>query len=159
MNFRARVWPLLRFLMPSVRVGPLEVVDVGLMSDSMDRVRQLFDEAVRYIEAAGLTKLLSDNLRRVGLVGARFEGIDIGEGKYGTTLEGHEGRNSFYLACRLVWVASYIKVSRDDKDQCVSSREKRDCAFQTVADFAAQYPEGEQWVSYFERIRIRDLNR
>ncbi len=157
-RLRAAMWPLLRLLFPATRVANLDIVDVGLTVESMERTQALFADAARYIEAAGpdLNATFSSNLRRIALVQEGFEQIAVRDRKYGTTLKGAEGTNAFYLACRLLWVARYIELARAGTYP-EDSRAHRDACFDFVSAFALRYPEGEAWVGYMERERLRDL--
>ena len=157
-RLRAAVWPLLRLFYPATRVANLDIVDVGLTADSMEDVQALFADAARYVEGAGpdINATFSSNLRRVALVQDGFEGIAVVGKKYGTTLKGHEGENAFYLACRLLWVARYIELAGTGTYR-ENPRAHRDACFDYVSDFAMRYPEGETWVGYVERERLRDL--
>jgi hypothetical protein len=158
-RLRAALWPLLRLFFPAIRVQNLDIVDVGLTQDSMDVVAEHFATAVGYIEAAGpdINTTFSTNLRRVALVQDGFEGIASLDKKYGTSLSGHEATNAFYLACRLLWVAKYIELERGHA-HASNSRAHRDACFDFVGSFAARYPEGQAWVEYAERMRLRDLD-
>jgi hypothetical protein len=158
-RIRAWLWPVLHRLFPSAVVHGVEIADVGLRLESMDAARVIFEEALEYLRSAGgeTWELVSGNLRRVAIVQDGFAGIAVREGKYATTLQGHEGRNPFYLACRLLWIAQYIALSRSDPGRTRSEREIRDAAFDRVMSFAAQYEEEDEWVRYMERERMRDL--
>jgi len=156
-RLRAALWPGLRLLFPSIRVQSLEIVDVGLMRDSMEPVADLFREALCFIEAAGadVNSAFVSNLKRVAIVRPGFDKIAVQERKYGTSLEGHEGENAFLLACRLVWVARYVELAYED-DNPAGERARRDLCFDYVAAFIGRFPEGEQWVEYWERRRLED---
>jgi hypothetical protein len=157
-SFRELLWPLLRLLYPSFKVGPLEVIDVGLMWEDKDEVQLLFQKAIQYFkqpdDATELTTL-RENLRRVAVVREGFEGIAVDEGKYGTTLGYPEGSNPFYLACRLLWVARYIELLRAGG---ADGRSARDESFDTVLAWAERHTEGDEWIRYIERERMRDLS-
>ena len=157
-RLRAAIWPLFRLLFPSTRVANLDVVDVGLVTDSMEGVSALFTEATRHIESAGpdINAVFAVNLRRVAVVRDGFAKIAVAERKYGTTLRGHEGSNAFYLACRLLWVSKYIELSRTGTYE-EDSRAHRDACFDFVNEFALRFPDGDAWISYMERERLRDI--
>ncbi len=156
-RLRAWIWPLLRALYPSVRVQSLDIVNVGLIDRSLESSEQLFREAMRFVEMSGedLNQVLVNNLRRIALVRGRSR-IAVAEGKYGTTLLGVEGRNSFYLACRLLWVAKYIELARETRGFRRNDSAIRNASFDAVAEFASRFPEGDEWIRYMERERMRD---
>jgi hypothetical protein len=153
------LWPLLRRLYPSVVVDGIEIVDVGLRVEALDTASELFKGAFDYLRGAGpeTWAMVSRNLRRVAIVSDGFAQIAVHEGKYGTTFQGHEGRNSFYLACRLLWVAKYISLSRRDVREPLTERERRDASFDAAMAFASLYDEDEEWIRYLERERMRDI--
>lgn len=156
-KIRSMLWPVLRMLYPSFRVGPLAVVDVGLTWEDEGHVRSHFETALRYLTAVEI-ELLKRNLSRVAVVQHGYEGISVQEGKYGTSLPGPEATNPFYLACRLLWVAKYIEILRGRVTTAPTDRAARDESFDFVVTFCERHSEGDEWIRYFERERMRDLD-
>jgi hypothetical protein len=146
-----------RRLYPTARVQSLEVVNVGLVERPLASIVDHFRAALGFIEAAGedVNQVVRTNLRRVAITRGQGERIAVAEGKYGTGLMGHEGRNPFYLACRLLWAATYIGIRRQSSSDEHADDLAREKSYDAILDFAARFPEGEEWVKYIERERLR----
>lgn len=154
-SVRSWIWAVLRRVYPSAQVQCLEIVNVGLLDRPFDEVLVHFRSALAFIEAAGedVNRSVCANLKRVALLRGKGERISVTERKYGTSLVGHEGRNPFYLACRLLWVAAFVGASRPPES--LDEAAARERAYEATADFAARFPEGEEWIRYIERERLR----
>jgi hypothetical protein len=158
---RAWLWPVMRRVLPAVRVQCVDIVNVGFVERPLPLIADHFRAALAYIESAGedLNRKVCSNVRRIAITRGSGEQIAVAEGKYGTSLLGHEGQNPFYLACRLVWVATYIDLKRKSPSSADSDEAIREQSYDAVLDFVAGFPEGDEWVPYIERERLKSKRR
>lgn len=138
---------------PPLEVAGLTVLD--LRSDrnvDHDQVVATFEETVEYLR--------EPDPRYFDLVRDIIEQINIHEGpnervswlvrQLTTALPAVLRRNPFYLACRLVWAAAYLRalsaVPFVFRPFAVASARK--AAMATWVEFAREFPNSEEWEAY-----------
>jgi hypothetical protein len=120
-----------------------------------DQIRQVLKEALGHVRAAqaGFPELVNDHLRRVVAVDSPVESASpLAQALY-TDFRAVYRRNTFYLACRLVWAATFIRLMRNHPwwRRGRHRRHARVAAKEAQLRFVRQFPDAERWESYIER--------
>lgn len=122
---------------------PAAEIQVAI-ADAMDRLRRAGE---------GFPELVRDHLRFVAALDAPSAHALVHARGYVSPFDGPETLNSHFLACRLVWAATYIRLSRDalhlNKER--DHDEIRRAAHEAQLRFTRQFPDAQSWVAYLER--------
>ena len=120
-----------------------------------DQVRQVLNEALDHIRAAqaGFPELVNDHLHCVVAVDGPIESASPLAQAFYTDFRAADRRNTFYLACRLVWAATVIRLMRNHPwwRRARHRRQIRAAAKKAQVRFVRQFPDAERWEDYLER--------
>jgi len=120
-----------------------------------DQLETVLSEALEHITAAraGFGELVSSHLRQVVAVDAPYESVSPLARSYYTTFPARDRRSTFYLACKLVWAATFIRLLRNHAWWRRSARTKqaRAAAREAQFRFVRQFPDAEVWEDYLSR--------
>jgi hypothetical protein len=148
-------WFATRALRPS-HVGGLQLLDVrGASDEDEEYLRRSLAEALEMISSAraGFGELVTGHLRLVVVSGTSWDVAASRARAYITPFGPHSRANSQYLACRLIWAATWIRLARDMNAQ----GRRRDyelienAAMKAQVRFVQQFPEPAQWEQYLRR--------
>jgi hypothetical protein len=111
-------------------------------------------QALQRISGAGqgFGELVTAHLRSVLALPPGRLGASWPARAYGSTFEGVEGRSSHYLASRLVWAATQVRLRRD---AAASGRQpdevqiRRSCS-EAQRRFLTQFENAEEWIAYMD---------
>jgi hypothetical protein len=149
------LWWLARRIYKVERIGPLEFIDMRAHRDrDHGQMVATIEDALNSIKAAkgGFSEIVTDHLRFVAA-------MDVKRGEIQATVQGYvhpfagPGRtNGQVLACRLVWVATCIRLERN-----AAAHEKpfnkeaivRACN-EAQRRFVEQFPNANEWIEYLE---------
>jgi hypothetical protein len=138
--------------------GIHRVGDIDLLFMSADNQRTAADieivltRSLNLISAAkgGFGELVTSHLKLVVAVDAGQPYVSRHARAYVSHFHGPEATNGQYLACQLIWAATFIRLSRD----AVAHRVKpdlvaiREFALASQLRFVRQFPESDTWSSY-----------
>ena len=98
----------------------------------------------------GFGELVTSHLRLVGAVRVHHPAAWTSVRGYISPFRGHEGTNSQYLACQLVWAATFIRLCQDSfalgKEPELSR--VRDAAVEAQLRFVRQFDNSDEWSAY-----------
>jgi hypothetical protein len=148
-------WWIVRRVCKVQRVGGLEFVDLrSRLEPPTERILEALRVALDQVALAGrpFQELVSSHLRFVVATRvtrgnafplARALSIRFAE---------RELTNRHYLACELVWAATYIQLSRESMDsgQRVDKAAIRRAAFEQKVRFVNQFPDAAEWEAYLQ---------
>ena len=134
----------LRFIYVSARgdktSAELQVVLVGALS----RISQA---------KGGFGELVNSHLRFVAALDAPKPMVVVNARGYVTPFTDLEVSNEHYLACRLIWAATYVRLSRD----AIVHKVTRDLdairrvSYEAQMRFTKQFADAKEWVEYLEQ--------
>jgi hypothetical protein len=141
---------------PESDVGGVELVDLRADRNfDHDQVRQVLDQALGHIRSAqaGFPELVNDHLRRVVAVDNPLESASPMAQAFYTSFRAADRRNTFYLACRLVWAATFIRLMRNHPwwNRGMHRRKARAAAKEAQLRFVRRFPDAERWEGFIER--------
>ena len=117
-----------------------------------DQVTAAVAHALQYVAQArgGFPELVTDHLRQVVVLDTRKQWASIAARGYYTGLPLSERQSAFFLACRLVWAATFIRLARNVP---LWRRRRRIGAIRRQAHeaqlrFVDQFPNGHEWREY-----------
>jgi hypothetical protein len=150
--------PLVRGDHPTIVVEGITIVDLREDRHSdHDQVEAVFREAVGHLLDFGGTfhQLVVSHIDRVVVQDGRGEGVSWLGRTYSTTLPVRQRRNTFYLACRLVWAAGYFRALAPIPWYRRLRRRPsaRQAGHNAWLAFVRQYPDAEEWERYLEAHR------
>lgn len=119
------------------------------------QVEQVLEEALAYIDEAkgGFPELVKDHLRIVVASDSPLESASPHAQAFYTGFRVDDRRNPFYLAFRLVWAGTYIRVMRNKPwwRRGNLKRQARSIAREAQLRFIRQFPDPERWEEYLGR--------
>lgn len=150
------LWWTAKRIFPVRKIGGIEFLDMrsGREKDTTE-IQDILREALDRIRAArgGFDELVVDHLHFVAA-------MDLAAGHtlpavrgYAYPFTGADRENGHALACRLIWVATAIRLARDAAAQGRSpdAAAVRQACHEARLRFVRQFPDSEQWESYLER--------
>jgi hypothetical protein len=149
-------WGLAKRVYRAKRVGGIEFVyiDADGHRPAAELQRTLV-EALDLISAArgGFGELVTSHLRLVAAVQVPNVYALHTVRAYVSPFRGHEATNSQYLACQLVWAATFIRLSRDvlARGEALNKPAIRQASYEAQKRFLEQLPNSEEWIDYLER--------
>jgi hypothetical protein len=153
--FAALYWVAVRVLRPE-KVGALQVLDVrGASEEDEAYLFKCFAEALEMISSAraGFGELVTGHLRLVVVSGTAWDLAAPTARAYITPFGRHSQSNSQYLACRLIWAATWIRLVRDMDAQ--GRRRDYDlvqrAALESQVRFVQQFSDPAEWEQYLRR--------
>ena len=144
-SLQAMLWWIYRKTFPVHQFGGVELIDIRMNRNSPDDAKR-FAEAMAYIgEVPAFLELVRAEINFVGFAHHPRESISLRLRAYITPMSGHEGKNSYYLATRLVWAAAYLRRLKG-----VRTTAERACAYALDEQlrFAAHFPDYSAWRRY-----------
>jgi hypothetical protein len=153
------IWWLYKKIFTVHTVQGLDFIDIRLAGDDSVVLQRHVAEAMTYVSAArSYRELVLSELDFVGATLYSREKIAPRIRAYLTPFKDIERESAFYFACRLVWVASYLQLSRgvtqEKGAELLSEGERRRRSFETQRRFIRSFPGAEQWVAYAETNTI-----
>ncbi|MGH7557743.1 MAG: hypothetical protein ACREMD_08225 [Gemmatimonadota bacterium] len=113
------------------------------------------DEAMGYVEKVGLdfASRVRQELRFVAATLSPREAISTVVKGYFTSFKKNELDNSFYLATKLIWVASFLESFRQAKEKGIPFQEDRAraVAFARQKAFIRATPHPQEWLEWTEK--------
>jgi hypothetical protein len=153
--FAGLYWVATRLLRPK-KVGGLQLLDVrGASEEDEAYLLRCFGEALEMISSvrAGFGELVTGHLRLVVVSGTAWDIAAPTARAYITPFGQHSRSNSQYLACRLIWAATWIRLVRDMDAQ--GRRRDYDfvqrAAVEAQLRFVQQFPDPAEWEEYLRR--------
>jgi len=110
----ASTYSLAEGLVGAVSVGGLRLLDLR-RADAAEEFRLLesLGRALEYVDEAGeFGTLVKDELKLIVAVPHRSDSVNTACRAYCSPFRRHTRSSSFYLACRLVWAATWIRRTR-----------------------------------------------
>jgi hypothetical protein len=153
--FAGLYWLATHLLRPE-KVGGLQLLDVrGASEEDEAYLVGCFVEALEMISAAraGFGELVTGHLRLVVVSGTAWDIAAPMARAYITPFGRHSRSNSQYLACRLIWAATWIRLVRDMDAQ----GRRRDyefvqrAALESQVRFVQQFSDPAEWEQYLRR--------
>ncbi len=153
--FAGLYWGAVR-LLRSTHVGGLQVLDVrGASEEEKSHLVRCLTDALEMITTAraGFGELVTGHLRLVVASGTAWDLATPMARAYITPFGRYSQDNSQYLACRLIWAATCIRLIRDTDAQ----RLPRDyptvlrSALEAQIRFVQQFPDATDWEQYLRR--------
>jgi hypothetical protein len=138
-----------------MRVAGLPVLDLRPDRNvDHDQVEAAFEEAVEYLHEPDprYFRLVVTAIAQINVYDVPHESLVWWSRHLNTPLPASVRRNTFYLACRLVWAASYF----DALSQVpfllrpFTRKAARKVAEDTWIQFVRQFPDSDEWVSYLQ---------
>jgi len=112
----------------------------------------VFREAASYLSDFGGTfhELVAQNVAEIQVIDGLNETCDWLNFQYATPLPVVLRRNTFYLACRLVWCAAYFKALRPVPwwRRLVLLRSARVAGRNAWLSFVKLFPDADPWLEY-----------
>jgi hypothetical protein len=111
-------------------------------------------DALRRISAAGqgFGELVASHLRTVIITHDLPSEVVPGTRAWVTNFSRAEARNSHYLACRLIWVATATRLARDAKrsGKPLDSGQVRRACWDAQRRFLLQFEDAERWIEHMD---------
>jgi hypothetical protein len=138
---------------PESNIDGVDLVDLRADRNfDHDQIKRVLNEALGHIRAAqgGFPELVNDHLRRVVAVDSSLESASPLAQAFYTDFRAADRRNTFYLACRLVWAATFIRLMRNHRwwRRGRYRHRARAAAQETQLRFVRQFPDAERWENY-----------
>jgi hypothetical protein len=151
------LWWLARRIFAVHRIGDLDFLD--LRADREKDTAQLqavLRDALDRIAAAkgGYGELVTGHLRFVAAMDISDDRVMPAVRGYVYAFKGEDRSNGHALACRLIWVATGIRLARDAAGQGRELNEAavRRACYEAQVRFVKQFPDSEEWEAYLERV-------
>ena len=149
------LWWVYKRLRPVHSIDGLQFIDIRMAEEGSEPLIERLIEAVQYLAAAGsdYKKIVTEELDFVAASRQSRESISPRLKAYISPFVGHEGNDSFYLAARLVWIASYLRLHRQAAQQGGVPEETRirQQSFENQNAFIEAFPNSTEWKDYLER--------
>lgn len=120
-------------------------------------VETILTRALGLISTAkgGFGELVTSHLKFVGAVSGRPPYISTNMRGYISRFRGPEATSETYLACELVWAATYIRLSRDAAalNTPPNKEQIRKAAYEAQLRFVRQFPDADEWVGFLAENR------
>lgn len=149
-----KLWELGRAILQVSRAkyGDLELAFFDLRSSkerNRDEVRRVLQDALERLSAAksGFGELIADHLRMVAVMPAPHGRVLFKLKAYVCPFDGAERRSGHYLACRLIWAATTLRLTRDRlaHNLPVDAAAIETAARQAQLRFLQQFEGWEEW--------------
>lgn len=156
-RFVARIyWWVLRRVFKPKNVEEIDLLCITLPADAdSTHVEHRLREAIHLIRQAGggFEELVLSHLRLVVVDDVKEPMAHPVPRAYVSSFDGHEARSSEYLACQLIWAATYNRLfwNRQTKGRGdVDHKSLLETGHAAQVRFAQQLPNSEYWVTYLE---------
>ena len=148
-------WWLATRLYPTQVVKGLRLVVVtALPPDAIAAIQATLGGAMDDIAHAqgGFGELVGSHLRLVAVLGDRHSYASPAVRAYISSFKGHERTSARYLACQLVWAATFVRLSRDARafGTGTGNATIRRAAYDSQILYVSQFDDGPEWVRYLE---------
>ncbi len=147
-------WGLARRIYGTRRVGDIDFVYIDAADHRpMTEIQRVLEEALSLVRAAGggFAELVTSHLRLVAAAQVPSAYAAPSARAYVSPFRGHEATNYEYLACQLVWAATFIRLSRDALvSGKVDKVAVREASYKAQLRFVQQLPHPEEWLKYLE---------
>lgn len=149
-----KLWEIGRAILQVSRAkyGDLELAFFDLRSSkerNRDEVRQVLQDALERLSAAksGFGELITDHLRMVAVMPAPRGRVLFKLKAYVCPFDGAERKSGHYLACRLIWAATTLRLTRDRlaHNLPVDAAAIEAAARQAQMRFLRQFDGWEEW--------------
>jgi hypothetical protein len=147
------LWWTARRVFGTRRVGDIDFVYISADKERTHaELEVVLKHALRLISLAkgGFGELVTSHLKLVGAVRLRDPAAWTSVRGYISPFRGHEGTNSQYLACQLVWAATFIRLCHDSfalgkEPELIGIRE---AAVEAQLRFVRQFENSDEWSAY-----------
>jgi hypothetical protein len=148
-------WAIAKKLYHGKNVNGIDFVFVEAETGvSAQQIESTLAKALDVIANAkgGFGELVKSHLRLVSAIRVPHAYASQNSRAYVSAFRGHEATNSRYLACQLVWAATFIRLSRDAlaSTNAIDKASVRRAAYEAQLRFVRQFGDSEQWVEYLE---------
>jgi hypothetical protein len=120
-----------------------------------DQLVEVLTEAMSHIRASagGFGELVGSHLGQVVAVDAPVEIVSPSARSYYTAFPARDRSNTFYLACKLVWAATFIRLMRNQPwwRRAAGRERARASAREAQIRFVRQFPDPERWEEYLNQ--------
>jgi len=141
---------------PQVSIRGLRFVYLSAEHNrSQDALARVLEEAMERISVAkgGFGELVGSHLRFIAAINAPRSWIATSARGYISTFPDMEVDNPHYLACRIVWAATFVRLSHDHPGKMGTNH--RDAinraAYEAQVRFVDQFPDSDKWTAYLAR--------
>lgn len=153
--FQRPLWWLARRIYRVETVGPFEFIDMraARSGDHDELVRTLGEaDAIIRLANAGFPELVADHLKLVAAMDIPRGHIQANVRGYVHPFTGPTRNNPYVLACRLVWVATCLRLERDAAAYGRRFNEARivEACEEAQRRFVRQFPNADEWIEYLE---------
>lgn len=134
-------------------LGSIEFVFSEAEGDRSEaEILDTLTHALQLISAAkgGFGELVTSHLRMVGASKVPRPYVSPKMRAYITSFSGNEGDNSQYLACTLVWAATYLRLALDaiEYKKAFDREALHRASFDAQLRFVRQLDDGDEWSRY-----------
>jgi hypothetical protein len=148
-------WTIAKRLYYSSNVNGIDFVYVEAAAGvSAQQIESTLARALDVIATArgGFGELVKSHLRLVSAIKVSHAYASHNTRAYVSPFSGHEATNSRYLACQLVWAATFIRLSRDAvaSTSAIDKASIRRAAYEAQLRFVGQFEDSELWLEYLE---------
>jgi hypothetical protein len=147
-------WYLRRHCVVRDVEGILLLYDLDGKEKSLEGVSSALRDAVIRIRSAdlGFGEPILDHLRFVAALGGPRPWVATHARGYVTPFTDTELANPHFLACRIVWAATVVRIFNDAYSRRVppDRAAAHGAAREVVLRFARSFPDHEEWLSYLE---------
>lgn len=118
-------------------------------------VRAVLDSAMDRISRAkgGFGELVTSHLRFVTALDAPAPVVVVYARGYVSPFQPPEMTNAHFLACRIIWAATYVRLSREALARGAERdlNAIRNAAYEAQLRFTKQFSDAAEWIEYLER--------
>jgi len=157
------LWFVVKRFFPPRRIGDIDFVYIDAEGNrSEEAIAEVLKKALQFVSLAkgGFGELVTSHLRLVIAVPVRsYTSPNLRA--LVTSFEGQEGTHSQYLACQLVWAATYIRLAHDADahHKRLDRPAARRTAFESELRFVKLLPNAEEWERYLRLHHPHSPNR
>ena len=148
-------WWMLR-TSTTIRMHGLSFVYISSKDDcpAHEIQRALADALDRISKAkGGFGELVTSHLRFVAALDAPQSAVVYYARGYVSPFPSIECRNPHFLACRLIWAATYVRLSQDalGHERPRDLEAIRQASYEAQVRFTKQFADAQEWIEYLEK--------
>lgn len=133
-------------------IDGMKFVDIRGSMDDGHEICERLKEGLAYVQDAGadFSELVAHEIAAVAATARKEEKVSPAIRAYSSPFTGPERTNSFFLACRLVWSAAYLRALRESREAGIAAGEEALLAASSGAEqaFIRRFPEAYEWLEY-----------
>lgn len=120
-----------------------------------DEIQKTLEDAIERIGRArgGFGELVTSHLRFVAALDVPSSSVAVHARGYISPFPTMEATNAHFLACRVIWAATFVRLTRDAMHAALprDSESIRRAAYEAQLRFTKQFSDAQEWVEYLER--------